>query len=842
MEAKKFELAKKAFETASDFLALLNLFIVANYRAGLIALRKTAEEQADKFTTVLIDNSLTKVKDNNTTLSDPPSTPNLYAPTTFINVSMRMGGEFLSPLNLNSLSRWLTTSSAYTVSSLAFQIASPAAPAAAPLETKESKEKQDLSLVPPKRFGSLRSNQQKLSSKTTLSSSSTLRRAPSNERIVSLPVVPKRPLEELLVDDTDVSEPRKAPEPPDYYPAAQEKPQPPQPPPTTTRPPLSPAPPLLPPLPLFSPLLLSPPSYPPLTSVPSPDLLALSTSSFLIPPPSPELADSFGFVRGPTPSPTASPSSGPNTGPNTGPTPKSTPRATPPKVPPRTTPPRTSPSLTHGPTGPGPTLSPTSGPTPSSTPRASPRNTPGSTPITTPRSTPPREPSELARSSASVELSEPAEPTKPSEPSEPAEPANPGVPDISEPTELSEPAELSEPSQLTEPIEISEPEPADFSELSEPTELSEPAEPCELSESTELSETFETEPTEPPQPSATEPSELFEPITPKRTESQQYSEPSEVPSETSEPAEPSKIPEPLEPSDPSKTTELAKPSELSKSSERPPRPKRLKASSSYVDPQDNPFGTLISRSALGPSPPYFSSFPPPLPLSFITETFAGQSASGFSALGSLSQSTQAQLQAATDQMKQALRALEKGFFDESLTGVTAAAQLLASVDNPALTRRELRLCVAYSLALRMLRRLREYEASAEEQDAALLSKLLAGIPIQPKHRVVVMRMAVNKNMAVGNYDSAAKILEMLTSLELPDQALLEQKWMVCYENEFLDSVVLPYDDSKLCFLDLRTHSEDSTICSLCYATFSEEAAPSGTQCPFCCCGSLQRQV
>jgi hypothetical protein len=75
-------------------------------------------------------------------------------------------------------------------------------------------------------------------------------------------------------------------------------------------------------------------------------------------------------------------------------------------------------------------------------------------------------------------------------------------------------------------------------------------------------------------------------------------------------------------------------------------------------------------------------------------------------------------------MKQALRALEHGFFDESLNGVTEAAHFLASVDNPMLTRRELRFCVAYSLALRMLQRLRELERSAAEQEAALLSKYL----------------------------------------------------------------------------------------------------------------------
>ena len=77
-------------------------------------------------------------------------------------------------------------------------------------------------------------------------------------------------------------------------------------------------------------------------------------------------------------------------------------------------------------------------------------------------------------------------------------------------------------------------------------------------------------------------------------------------------------------------------------------------------------------------------------------------------------------------MKQALLALEKGLYDESLNDVITASRLLASVANPALTRRELRLCVAYALALRMLRRLKELDRSAALTDAALLSKYPLG--------------------------------------------------------------------------------------------------------------------
>lgn len=117
MDDKKYELAKRAFELADDPLALLNLYMVANHKAGLQLLRKLAEEQSDKFMVVLIDKLLATLEHaGNDNLTDSPAIPMLYSPTNFINVSMRMGGEFLSPLNLNSLSRWLTTANTPTIS------------------------------------------------------------------------------------------------------------------------------------------------------------------------------------------------------------------------------------------------------------------------------------------------------------------------------------------------------------------------------------------------------------------------------------------------------------------------------------------------------------------------------------------------------------------------------------------------------------------------------------------------------------------------------------------------------------------------------------------------------
>lgn len=128
-------------------------------------------------------------------------------------------------------------------------------------------------------------------------------------------------------------------------------------------------------------------------------------------------------------------------------------------------------------------------------------------------------------------------------------------------------------------------------------------------------------------------------------------------------------------------------------------------------------------------------------------------------------------------MTNALQSLERGQFESSLSDASSAAQLLTSVTNPALTHRELRLVVAYELALKILIHIRILDTDPASLGAvAIMSKyllriisgqlcfdehrILAGIPLQPKHRVVILRMAINKNMAVGNFGVSAQILSV----------------------------------------------------------------------------------
>lgn len=68
-------------------------------------------------------------------------------------------------------------------------------------------------------------------------------------------------------------------------------------------------------------------------------------------------------------------------------------------------------------------------------------------------------------------------------------------------------------------------------------------------------------------------------------------------------------------------------------------------------------------------------------------------------------------------MQSATILMEEGTFDEALEDVSRACNLLTAISNPELTRGELRLCVAYNLALRMLLKLKEVEMRPGQEKA-----------------------------------------------------------------------------------------------------------------------------
>lgn len=129
-------------------------------------------------------------------------------------------------------------------------------------------------------------------------------------------------------------------------------------------------------------------------------------------------------------------------------------------------------------------------------------------------------------------------------------------------------------------------------------------------------------------------------------------------------------------------------------------------------------------------------------------------------------------------------------------------------------RGDVRFCAQYKLALKLLVELRLLEKDSRNQGAvAQLAAQLAQVALPWKHRQVCLRMAINKNMEVGNYGVAACILRSMLSRELPDRGSLEAKLKKCEEMGLADA------------------NPALLACPACEGRIS----PTDAQCPACSC-------
>lgn len=99
----------------------------------------------------------------------------------------------------------------------------------------------------------------------------------------------------------------------------------------------------------------------------------------------------------------------------------------------------------------------------------------------------------------------------------------------------------------------------------------------------------------------------------------------------------------------------------------------------------------------------------------------------------------------------------KTFFDQ--------IDLLASLANAQSKQKEAAVCATYKLALKLLISITKAQQN-DPKKKALLTANLAELLLQPKHRIICIRMAIKNNMEVGNYGVAARFIEMLLPLNL----------------------------------------------------------------------------
>jgi DNA-directed RNA polymerase subunit RPC12/RpoP len=229
-------------------------------------------------------------------------------------------------------------------------------------------------------------------------------------------------------------------------------------------------------------------------------------------------------------------------------------------------------------------------------------------------------------------------------------------------------------------------------------------------------------------------------------------------------------------------------------------------------------------------------------------------------------------------MKSALPKLEKGLFVQSLEEVDKALTLLVETSDPSKYQNEIKYCIAYKLALGLLIDVKKLEKESSSNDLlakiGIRTKYLADLPLEPKHRVVCMRMAINKNIDAGNYGIASRLLEVyiisnfivtrnkiLIPKNLPDKSKLEEKLKICKQHYSADgntpAFICPSCSTevaagivacscgrkiKFCFKSFDLLSEPVYYsCSFCSSAFSTKIVSTSTQdinCELCKYGKL----
>lgn len=156
------------------------------------------------------------------------------------------------------------------------------------------------------------------------------------------------------------------------------------------------------------------------------------------------------------------------------------------------------------------------------------------------------------------------------------------------------------------------------------------------------------------------------------------------------------------------------------------------------------------------------------------------------------------------------------------------------------------ICAQYKIAVTLLKeivRLQKVQGSSAisaKDEMARLSRHLASLPLQAKHRINCIRSAIKRNMEVQNYAYTKQMLELLLSKAPPSkQDELRSLIDICIQRGLTNKSIDPLEDpSQFCAATLgRLSTIGYDICDLCGAKFSALSAPG---CIICGMGSIKR--
>lgn len=151
--------------------------------------------------------------------------------------------------------------------------------------------------------------------------------------------------------------------------------------------------------------------------------------------------------------------------------------------------------------------------------------------------------------------------------------------------------------------------------------------------------------------------------------------------------------------------------------------------------------------------------------------------------------------------------------------------------------------VYYQMACRLRTAMDEIATSAHANTIpgrkiyAQLATTLTTLPLQLKHRIEALVLAVDASILIGNFGTAAKGLQMIKTLGVPDElrVSLREKYNACTAKGFMETMQHP--NAEVCYMTLKglNLARRRWSCSVCPAVFSEDAnLASQASCP--CCG------
>jgi hypothetical protein len=92
--------------------------------------------------------------------------------------------------------------------------------------------------------------------------------------------------------------------------------------------------------------------------------------------------------------------------------------------------------------------------------------------------------------------------------------------------------------------------------------------------------------------------------------------------------------------------------------------------------------------------------------------------------------------------------------------------LLVCLEDPLVKQKEAKISSIYKLALKILVLRSGLEEPGNSNKIATLSVFLSELSLQPKHRVICIRMAIKSNLHIKNYGISARLLQMILPLNL----------------------------------------------------------------------------